>query len=145
MLIERALRGKSLPFRIPAVFVSAFRWGYTMIAVTLGWVLFKIEDLPEAFSYIKAMFGFGPHDYNAFSLGFFLDSRLAFFLVIALLCCVPWGEVLPRIISSRIALICDSNKPLPRTARHICLMALLVISFVFIVNSTYSPFIYFRF
>ena len=116
-----------------------------MIAVTLGWVLFKIEDLPEAFSYIKAMFGIGPHDYNAFSLGFFLDSRLAFFLVIALLCCVPWGEVLPRIISSRIALICDSNKPLPRTARHICLMALLVISFVFIVNSTYSPFIYFRF
>lgn len=145
MLIERALRGKSLPFRIPAVFVSAFRWGYTMIAVTLGWVLFKIEDLPEAFSYIKAMFGFGPHDYNAFSLGFFLDSRLAFFLVIALLCCVPWGEVLPGIISSRIALICDSNKPVPRTARHICLMALLVISFVFIVNSTYSPFIYFRF
>ena len=145
MLIERALRGKTIPFRIPAAFVSAFRWVYTMIAVTLGWVLFKIEDLPEAFSYIKAMFGFGPHDYNAFSLGFFLDSRLAFFLVIALLCCVPWGEVLPRIISSRIALICDSNKPLPRTARHICLMALLVISFVFIVNSTYSPFIYFRF
>ena len=145
MLIERALREKELPFRLPASLVSTLKWGYTMIAVTCGWVLFKIEDLPEALSYIGAMFGIGRHDYNAFSLGFFLDARLAFFLAIAIICCVPWGEVLPRMISCRIAQFCDSNKSTPGIARHVSLLVLLVISFIFIVNSTYSPFIYFRF
>ena len=145
MLTERALRGKNLPFRLPEAVLAILKWGYTMIVVTLGWVLFKIEDLPEAFSYIKAMFGMGRHDYNAFSPGFFLDARLAFFLIIAILCCVPWAQITPRVISCRIAWFCDSSKPLPRIARHVCLVALLVISFIFIVNSTYSPFIYFRF
>lgn len=145
MLTERALRGKKLPFRIPLLILEALKWGYTMIAVTFGWVLFKIEDLPEAVSYIKVMLGMKHNDYNAFSLGFFLDARLAFFLIIAVICCVPWGEVLPRMISSRIALFCDSDNTLPRIARHACLLILLVISFIFIVNTTYSPFIYFRF
>ncbi len=145
MLVERALKGKQLPVKVPAVITTPFKWGYTMLAVTLGWVLFKIEDLAEALDYIKVMFGLEKHSYNAFSVRFFLDARLAFFLVIALVACVPWAQILPRFMSARIADFAGSEKTLPRVARHVCLLLLLVISFIFIVNTTYSPFIYFQF
>jgi alginate O-acetyltransferase complex protein AlgI len=145
MLIERALKGKSIPLKIPGFITSAFKWGYTMLAVVLGWVLFKIEDLPLALSYIKSMFGLETHEYNAFALRFFLDARIAFFLVVAILACIPWAQVMPRMIAARIAEFSGGQKTLPRIARHVCLIILLVISYIFIVNSTYSPFIYFQF
>ncbi len=145
MLTERALKGRKPVFAVPAFVSNALKWAYTMLAVTLGWVLFKIEDLPEALSYIKVMFGLDKHSYTAFSLGFFLDARLAFFLLIAVIACVPWAQVLPRFFAAYIAEFADSNKTAPRIARHVCLILLLVISFIFIVNTTYSPFIYFRF
>ncbi|MBO4267024.1 MAG: MBOAT family protein [Lachnospiraceae bacterium] len=145
MLIERALKGKKALISLPAVVTSFLKWGYTMLAVTLGWVLFKLEDIAEAFSFIKVMFGAGQGGYKAFDIGFFLDKRLGFFLVIAVIACVPWAQVLPRHISAYIADFEGSDKKGMRIMRHTCLIALLVISFIFIVNTTYSPFIYFRF
>ena len=145
MLIERYFKGKSFVIRLPRIISDTFRWGYTMLAVTLGWVLFKIEDLKEALSYIRVMFGIDRSTYTAFSLRFFLDRRIAFFLVVAILACVPWAQVLPRFLGTHIAEFNEGDRRLPRVARHICLLLLLVISFVFIVNTTYSPFIYFQF
>ena len=145
MLAERALRGKKAPFAIPAAAASFLKWAYTILAVTLGWVLFKIEDLPEALSFIKAMFGIGTGGYTAFSVRFFLNTRLLFFLIVAVLACVPWAQVLPGRVGARMALFCESDMKAYRITRHICLIVLLIISFIFIVNSTYSPFIYFQF
>ncbi len=145
MLIERALKGKKAPVHLPVIISTSLKWAYTMLAVTLGWVLFKLEELPAALSYIKVMFGLDRHVYNAFSVRFFLDRRLAFFLIIAIIASVPWAQVLPRPASARIAEFADSNKTLPRVGRHVCLILLLILSFVFIVNTTYSPFIYFQF
>ncbi|MCR5591891.1 MAG: MBOAT family protein [Lachnospiraceae bacterium] len=145
MLIERALKGKKAPIRLPSAISSLMKWGYTMLAVTLGWVLFRIEDLPASLSYIKVMFGLEKHEYSAFSVRFFLDARLWFFLIIAVIACVPWARILPRYAGERVAALSESNAPLPRIARHAGLIVLLVISFIFIVNTTYSPFIYFQF
>lgn len=145
MLIERALKGKSSPIKIPQMLASFLKWGYTILAVTIGWVVFKIEDLAEALNYIKVMFHLESHEYNAFSLGYFLDRRMIFFIVIAMIASVPWAQVLPRYLSTYIAEFSDSDKTVPRVARHTCLILLLVISFIFIVNTTYSPFIYFQF
>ncbi len=144
MLIERALKDKH-PFAIPKALASFLKWAYTILVVTLGWVLFKIEDIREALSYIKVMFGLDRHAYNSFSIGFFLDRRIAFFLIVSVIACIPWAQVMPRLVGARIAAFSDSDKPAYRTARYVCLLALLVISFVFIVNTTYSPFIYFQF
>lgn len=145
MLIERALKGRDIPLRIPKTVAAVLKWGYTMLAVSLGWVLFKIEDIAQALSYIRVMFGLDRHAYNAFSVRFFLDARMIFFLIIAVLACIPWAQILPRFLSSRIAEFAESNRSVPRIARHACLIGLLVISYIFIVNTTYSPFIYFQF
>lgn len=145
MLIERALKGKSFGPKLPSAISGFLKWLYTILVVTLGWVLFKIEDLAEALNYIGAMFHTKSHAYNAFSVWYFLDKRLIFFLIIAILACIPWAQILPRHAAAYVAEFASSNKGAARVARHICLIVLMVLCFVFVVNNTYSPFIYFQF
>ena len=141
MLIERFLKGKSFKFHIP----GCLKWLYTMLVVTLGWVLFKLEILEDALSYIGVMFHTKSHDYNAFALGYYLDKRLIFFIIIALFAAVPWAQILPRHIAAYIADFTSGSKTGYKIARYVCLSILLIISLIFVVNNTYSPFIYFQF
>lgn len=145
MLIERALKGKSVGIKLPAFLSGLLKWLYTMLVVTLGWVLFKIEDIVEALKYIGAMFHVKSHTYNAFSLWYFLDKRLIFFLVIAIIACVPWAQILPRHLAAYVADFASSKKGAFRVARQVCLIILMILCFIFVVNNTYSPFIYFQF
>ena len=145
MLIERALKGRNVLSAVPSYVRSALGWLYTIVAVTLGWVLFKTEDLAEAVSYISAMFGCQAKNFNAYSVWFFLDARMIFFLIIAVIACVPWATILPQKAGSYIAMFAQSDRRVPRISRHVVLLILFVICFVFVVNTTYSPFIYFQF
>jgi len=141
MLIERALKKKSFKYHLP----NFFKWMYTMLAVTLGWVLFKIEDLEAALDYFATMFHTGSHTYNAFSVWFYLDKKLIFLLIAAAFAAIPWAQFTPRHISAYIARFADTKDGKVCILRRAILLALLVLSMIFIVNSTYSPFIYFKF
>ncbi len=145
MLAERFFnknKESSVFARIPSV----IKWLYTMLVVVFGWILFKLEDVPKALSYIGAMFGAGAHGYTEFSARFYLDNKMIVILIAAIAACVPWAEVLPRRIGSRVA---EFNHAGPGSTacvvRRILLICLLLLSMLFIVNSTYNPFIYFRF
>ena len=92
------------------------------------------------------MFGAGAGGYTEFSARYYLDNKMIVLLIIAILACVPWGEVLPRLIGGRIVAFNTAQPGNPACAvRRTLLMILLVISMLFVVNSTYNPFIYFRF
>lgn len=142
MLIERAFKGKELKFRLPG-FV---KWLYTMLVVTFGWVLFKLEDLMEALSYIGVMFHTKTHPYTAFSLRYYLDNKIIFILIIAVLAAIPWAQILPRRIGSAIAAVSIAEPGKPAVIiKRVLLLVLLLLSMIFIVSSTYNPFIYFKF
>lgn len=141
MLIERALKGKNFKFHLP----DFFKWVYTMLAVMMGWVLFKIEDLAVAMDYFAAMFHTKVHEYNAFSVGYYIDRKLVFLTIMSIIFAIPWAQVLPRHISARIADFSSSIEGNACVVRRVVLVVLLVFSLIFIVNSTYSPFIYFKF
>ena len=141
MLIERYFKGRTLKHHLPVI----FKWMYTMLAVTLGWVLFKIEDLEAAMDYFAVMFHTGTHTYNAFSLGYYTDKKLIFMLIIAVLAAIPWAQILPRYPGVYIAQFNDTKTGALCVIRRVLLLVLFVTSLMFIVNSTYSPFIYFQF
>lgn len=149
MLLERYFKGRgnknSTQSGLKACLINVMSWAYTMLAVTLGWVLFKLEDLNEALKYIASMFNVKGHSYNAFSVKFFLDKRLVFFMIIAFVACIPWAQILPRHISAYIADFTSSEKNSYRIVRYCMLGILFIISMIFVVNNTYSPFIYFQF
>ncbi len=138
MLIERFFRKRSLPFKVPA-FV---KWIYTMLIVVLGWVLFKLEDATLALSYIAQMFNIRNTNYTAFSPRFYLDNKTIFVLICAVFACIPWKELFNNsVIYKRIT----NNEISVTVVKRIVLIFLLLLSFIFIINSTYNPFIYFRF
>lgn len=141
MLIERAFKGKAVTAKIPG-FV---KWIYTMLVVSLGWVLFKLEELGKALTYIGTMFHVKAHEYNAFSVMYFLNRRLVFFIIVAVIAMIPWAQLLPRYVSAYIADFTTSDKNRYRIPRYILLVILLVISIIFTINNTYTPFIYFKF
>ncbi len=141
MLLERVLKAKGIRVKLP----TAVKWLYTMLVVLLGWVLFKLEDIRLAFSYFGVMFHTQTHAYNAFDLGYYLDGKLVFFLIVAVLAAIPWAQVLPRYPATFIARFNTSMEGASFIIRRALLIILLLLSMMFIMNSSYNPFIYFRF
>lgn len=148
MLIERYFRksGKPNPFaRVPA----CFKWLYSMLVVILGWVLFKLENVPDTLAYIGSMFGKGAGGYTEFSVRYYLDNKMIVILVIGILACIPFKEVLPVLPkgAGRVlgVIVCAKPGKLMFAVRRVLLIVLLLLSMLFVVNSTYNPFIYFRF
>ncbi len=142
MLLERADRKHGRLEKIP----SFFRWLYTMLIVLFGWVLFKLEELPAAIAYIGKMFHIGIGSYTDFGVRYYLNNRILFFLIMALIAAVPWAQVLPRRLACRIsAFTLAGAGSAAGIIRRVLLLLLLIVSLLFVVNNTYNPFIYFRF
>ncbi|HAG68778.1 MAG TPA: membrane-bound O-acyltransferase family protein [Lachnospiraceae bacterium] len=135
-LAERFVTNRAPAFKLPA----PVGWLYTMLVVILGWVLFKLEELPKALSYIGAMFGIDGEAYVAFSPRFYLDNRMIVIILAAILAMIPWKNIL----AGRAFIPAFAGKLL-MPAKRILLVILLLLSMMFVVNSTYNPFIYFRF
>ena len=150
MIVERVIKKRRPEFKLP----GAVGWLYTMLVVVLGWVLFKLEELPLALSYIGAMFGMDGESFVGFSPRFYLDNRMIFILTVAILAAIPWAQILPGRAGSFIASLsvlpdregtCVEAERKAVIIKRALLICLLMISFMFVVNSTYNPFIYFRF
>jgi hypothetical protein len=88
------------------------------------------------------MFGVAENEFVRYSLGWYLNARTLTVLLLALFCCVPWKEILDKRIPSLEKLW---SNPVFVTVKRVALLMLLAVCFSLIVNSTYNPFIYFRF
>ncbi len=133
MLIERILKKHPLPVKLPKALSGALGWGYSMLVVVLGWVLFRIVDLGATLDYIKLMFGIGQPEFVRYGVMYYLNARTLTVLAAALICCFPWKNYIkPKGVWFTFL-------------RRIVSVLLFVICFMLITNSTYNPFIYFRF
>lgn len=112
---------------------------YTMLIVIVGWVLFKLVDVGDTLRYLKVMFGLSGNTFTAYDLSYYMDGRTTLLFVVALFACVPLLPWLGRKLSG----MTDSLAFI--TVKRIVLLLLLALCFVFIITSTYNPFIYFRF
>ncbi len=105
---------------------------FTLLCVTLGWVIFRSADLSSATGYISAMFGLG-------SVGLYDNNFIRYandykiLLVIALVFCTPLFEKL------------ETKLPTVRIAYVLFALATLVISVSSLVMGGHNPFIYFNF
>lgn len=143
---NRAAKRRSV-LRIPGFVRALLGHVYTMLVVVIGWVLFKLVDPGDTLRYLKVMFGLSGNTFTAYDLSYYMDGRTTLLFVIALAACLPWlpwlGKKLSKAKASGVPAITDS---LAFTAvKRIVLLLLLALCFVFIITSTYNPFIYFRF
>ena len=116
--------------------IFSHEWIYAMLVVIFGWVFFRAESLSNAFVYLKKMFGMGTLEFQPFEWGYYWDGKTLFVMGIAILLSVlPVRKWLNKIREYRLG-----EAAIKLWSVLLFLMCLLVI-----VNSHYSPFIYFRF
>ena len=112
---------------------------YTLLIVTIGWVMFRSEGIVYAIKYIFAMFGKKGSEFNYYNVYYFLDRRYITSFVLAL--ALAFG--IPQFIYNRAD---EIIKPKIISAlRYPYALFILVLSLMMVINRNYSPFIYFRF
>lgn len=107
---------------------QVFRHIYVMLLVVISFVLFDITELNRVFDYLSAMFNFR---------GEILDKSFFYYLVPNILTLVM------GILASTplFKVVFEKNKYI----KTLVLLLGLVISTAFLVDSTFNPFLYFRF
>lgn len=127
--------------KIQRGFIWLIKWMYTMLVVITGWVIFNLVSLKDGISYLAVMFGIHRADFVAYDLRYYLSNQNICYFIIALIACFPFWEIIRYIP----VLWRQKDSLLAVACKRICLLGLLALSFLFIINSSYNPFIYFRF
>lgn len=116
---------------------------YTFLIVMIGWVFFRADDFEYSFAMIKTMFCLSDNDLIDGTAYIYMNDYWFMFVIgfISALPIVPW-------IRSKIISLPNYRKrivPVTSIMLPIIYMLLLGFSMILLVNSTYNPFIYFRF
>jgi alginate O-acetyltransferase complex protein AlgI len=141
LIIERIIKHKyALSAELPIAvhrFIDALRWALTIFVVIIGWVFFRAEGLREALTYLGIMFGVGSPENVGFTVGYYLNVKMLIVLVFAVAASAPISKAkLFTTIKDHFAW---------RFATAIMTLLLFYVSIVFVISSSYNPFIYFRF
>ena len=137
LVIEKFFLGKIIE-KLPRLFQHL----YTMLIVIIGWVFFRSDSISYSKDYLLAMFGIKVSSfYNFQTIYYLLENKYIF--IIAFIVSMPIYPVLIKKAENISAnwlrvFILDYIKP-------ILLILLFLISLMYLVNSTFNPFIYFRF
>lgn len=132
IIIERLGFGKVLE-KLPSIVSTA----YTFLMVVIGWVFFDVNTMPQALLYLKAMFA-GKALFDGFAL-----YQLRSYIIIFVLCIFAstdiWGKFINKISEKGIVSI------LYYYSVPVAQMFLMLLSTCYLVDGTYSPFLYFNF
>ena len=126
---HKAIRKQSLIQRIAGHF-------YTMIVVTLAWVIFRSDSINDAVIYILGMFGRGSGKLVDRVFVAYLKQNICFYIP-AMIGCMP--------ILESLELKFGEKNPIYNVAFGATVLAGFVISVSYIINNGYNPFIYFNF
>jgi alginate O-acetyltransferase complex protein AlgI len=131
LMVEKLFLGRLLK-RMPGV----LRHTYALLIVLVGWVMFALNSVPEILGYLGDMFALNGIDlYNPESL-YILRSNLIL-LLIATIGAVPLAKSVYE-KASELALVRAVVMP----AFYVLV---LTVSVAYVVDSSFNPFLYFRF
>ena len=111
------------------------RRGYTLLVVVLGFVLFNAETMTQAGADLAGMFGFGGVPLVTAETLYYLKSYAVLFLLGIVGATPLVRDTAKRLYKHRIAAVLEP----------VVLIALLLICTGYLVDGSFSPFLYFRF
>ena len=125
------------------------RHGYALLAVLVGWVLFRADSFPQALTFLSNMAGLATSGGIPQPLARFLTHESVLAIIAGAVFATP---ILPW-LKARLALAIGK---LPQRASFattaagltfecVIVIALLLVSSMWLAGGTYNPFIYFRF
>ena len=113
---------------------------YVLVVVIIGWVFFRAETLTEAMAYLRSMLGVsGGEDVTAM---IYVNPYAIITIILALIFAMPVRKYMNNLIERKAFPII---KLAYSTSIYIFYMGLLILSIIELAQSSYNPFIYFRF
>src|SRR5699024_8033903 len=116
---------------------------YIFLIVMIGWVFFKADDFAYSLNMLKVMFGFSGNPFVDGSTFIYLND-FGYMFIIGFLFSLP---IVPYMQKKLEAMASYETRivPVMSIITPFFYMTLFGISMILLVNSTYNPFIYFRF
>lgn len=129
ILIFEKVIGLKMLKKIPVV----FRHIYALILILIGWVIFNFTDFDMMINYFKLMF-YNPVIIDNISLYFIRDNIVL--IIISIIACLPvrLSRLNPFVINKKFEYLMP-----------LIILGTLIICVAFICESSYNPFLYFRF
>ncbi len=130
--IERYIKNKNWYKKVP----RCIKWFITMIIIYFSWIVFMMPSLSASINYVKIMFSFKRSIDVPFTYKYYFDKQITFTLIIGII-----GSILDI---DKLKTFINENK-IMTIIKYLFLFVLFLMSIIYVVNSTYSPFLYFRF
>jgi alginate O-acetyltransferase complex protein AlgI len=116
---------------------------YALLVIMICWVFFRNPTLIGALSYLAALGGFGSGSGVNYSAPLYLNSELSVVLVLAVLAAMPSARYVRDLFSAALPAISPSWPA--KAIETGAVTVIFLVSLLSVANSTYKPFIYFRF
>ena len=136
IVLERCVRDKGWYQKIPGL----VKWAFTMFVVLMSWQVFRLESMSGIAQFFGILFGAVEFPSVNFTWQYYFDARIVVLMVIATVGALALDGGWVKKVHAKI----QSSAPLFCVAQ-LALLLLMVLSVMFMVNSTYSPFIYFQY
>lgn len=139
LVFERLVPGVPLP----AIMKRPLGMLYVFVFVSLGWVLFRAENMAHAMGYMEALFGISERD-GSLTLIISLKTQIVF--IVGLL--LAWDK--PTRYVEKLSLQIVAQNRLPNVSiLSLCkwggISVIYTLSFIAVAANTHTPFLYFRF
>lgn len=133
LLIEKMVTGKYIE-KLPKVLKIL----YSLFFITLGWVIFRVENINDLILVIKKMFSFNNTNFvTLFNNNAMLISTVPY-IILGIFLSLPIDKWFKEKVDK-------SNSVILTLIEDLILGVLFGISIMFLVSNSYNPFIYFRF
>lgn len=116
---------------------------YLLLVVMLGWVLFRVEGFGPALAYYQALLGLGTAEAGGLAWSLYWNRELALLLVVGLLACTPF--FLRAYTELRLYWTLRWRSLIFDLSVTLYLYFVFLYAHLQLINSSYNPFIYFRF
>ena len=133
VILERICSDYKWYQKIPNILKHLF----VLIFVYFSWTSFCFDSIGEITLYIKTMFGIYKFDNINYTWKYFLDNRIMIILIFAVLN----DLLIPMVLKNKIISFLNNHMVI----KYLVLIILFVATIICLTNSSYSPFIYYRF
>lgn len=135
IMIERYVRNKNWYLIIP----SLVKWFIVTVFVMLTWVIFMLPELWQAKLYYLSLLGRN-NDNIYFTYEYFLTNKILILVIIGLI-----GAFVGKLSILNKIKVWTTETKLGVSLKYFIYLILFIIALIFMVNSNYSPFLYFQF
>ncbi len=136
IVLERCIKNKNWYQKTPRF----CKWLCTMFIVLFSWQVFRLTSVSEIIQYFGILLGIVRFPTVNFTWKYYFDTRTLLLMLVGTLGALCLNARWAKLLMEKV-----KNKPILFSIAQIILLLLGGLSVMFMINSTYSPFIYFQY